>query len=88
MAKTEKVMEILIKETRYLVIKDSTARFNPYKIYIKYWGLCRSGYGCDWHRKKVTEFEDLESVLRTLTDACRTRDGWIGFTKDGVLLTH
>ena len=88
MAERAKVMEVMIKETRYMVIKDNTGKSSPYEIYIKYWGLCRSGHGYSWHQTKVTEYEDLESVLRTLTEACRTRDGWIGFTKDGVMLTH
>lgn len=81
MAKTSKVMEVTIKETRYLVIKDNTAVRNPYKVFRKW-------YDTGWHRSKVTEYEDLESVLRTLTTACQTRDGWIAFSKDGVLLTH
>lgn len=81
MKKTEKVMELTIKETTYVVTKDNTAKRNPYKIHILWWD-----YG--WHRKKVTEYENLESVLLTLTSACRTRDGWISFDKDGVTLTH
>ena len=88
MAEREKVMEVMIKETRYMVINDKTNKFNPYEIYIKYWGLCRSGHGYSWHQKKVIEYADLESVLRTLVEACRTRDGWIGFDKDGNMLTN
>lgn len=88
MAKTTKVMEVTIKNTTYLVIKDNTARFNPYKVYRKWYGTSRCGYGCTWHRAKVTEYADIESVFHLMTDVCRTPDGFIAFTKDGVAILH
>ena len=70
MAKTQKIMEITIVRTRYLVIKDNESKYNPYKVYRKWWDQGD-------HRQKVTEFADIESVLRLLTYACSQPDGHI-----------
>ena len=87
MAKTTKVMEVTIKNTTYVVIKDNTARYNPYKVYRKWYGTNRFG-GCSYHRTKVTEYANLESVFHFMEDACKTPDGFIAFTKDGVAILH
>lgn len=52
---TKKIMEMSDKHT-YVVIKDDSAKFNPYKVYNKW-------YDGGWHRKKLTEYGDLQSVL-------------------------
>lgn len=52
---TKKIMEMSDKHT-YVVIKDDSAKYNPYKVYDKW-------YNVGWHRKKLTEFADMQSVL-------------------------
>ena len=34
----------------------STAKHNPYKLYHKWWDM-------GWHRKKIVEYGDLDSIL-------------------------
>lgn len=87
MAKTMKVMEVTIKETTYVVIKDNTARHNPYKVYRKWYGETRSGYGCSYHRTKVVEYANLESVFYFMEYCCKTPSGLITFT-NGVAEMH
>lgn len=79
MAKTQKIMEITIVRTRYLVIKDNESKYNPYKVYRKSW------YDGSWHRKKVTEYADIESVLWFLQKACHMPDGILEFDRDGCI---
>lgn len=56
MAKTRKVMDIEFHKKYYVCIEDSSAAFNPYKLYEKW-------YDRGWHRKKITEYTDMDSVL-------------------------
>lgn len=67
MAKTSKVLEVMIHDTRYLVIKDNRTPSNPYKVSIKWWDG-------GWHRKQVTSYADLESVFHFLLRACQTEE--------------
>ena len=78
MAKTQKIMEITISRTRYLVIKDITSKYNPYKVYRKWWD-----HGD--HRQKVTEYADIESVLWFLQKACHMPDGLLAFDREGCI---
>lgn len=87
MSKTKKVMEVTIKDTTYVVIKDNTARYNPYKVYRKWYGETRSGYGMSSHRTKVTEYADLGSVFYFMVDACKAPSGLLIVT-DGVWEMH
>lgn len=80
MKNTMKIMEVMIKDYRYLVVKDNRSKSNPYKVYRKWWDG-------GWHRKKITEYADLESVFYTMQSACRTVDGWIDFDR-GIMLMH
>lgn len=54
--KTRKVMDIMLHGKRYICIKDLTAKCNPYKLYEAFWNG-------GWHRKKITEYEDMDSIL-------------------------
>lgn len=54
--KTHKVMDLMFYGKHYICIKDSTTTRNPYKLYEKY-------YDNGWHRKKITEYSDIDSVL-------------------------
>ena len=58
MAKTQTVMTVSpdYDGYYYVVIRDSTAKANPYKVY-------RRWYDCGWHRKKMVEYANFESVL-------------------------
>ena len=56
MAKTYQVMNISDHGKHFACIYDSSARCNPYKLYRKW-------YDQGWHRKKVVEYDDFESVL-------------------------
>lgn len=81
MKQTEKIMEVMIDQTRWLVIKDNRETSNPYKVYHKWWDG-------GWHRKKVTEYADLRSVFYTLMRASDTIDGWLDFDKYGREIRH
>lgn len=81
MSKTSKVMEVLIGQTRWMVIKDNSQTANPYKVYHKWWDG-------GWHRKKITEYADLTSVFYTLMRASDTVDGWVEYDKFGRQITH
>lgn len=54
--KTRKVMEMDYNDKWYVCIEDSTANTNPYKLYEKW-------YDGGWHRKKVIEFGNFDSIL-------------------------
>lgn len=54
--KTRKIMEMNDRNNHYICILDTTAKHNPYKIYRKW-------YDDGWHRKKVNEYGDFQSVL-------------------------
>ena len=54
--KTRKVVEMNDFGFRIVVIMDTTAKRNPYKIYQKW-------YDHGWHRKKLNEYADFQSVL-------------------------
>lgn len=54
--KTRKIMEMNDMNNHYICILDTTAKRNPYKIYRKW-------YDDGWHRKKVNEYGDFQSVL-------------------------
>ena len=55
MAKT-KIMDMRFNNKDYFCILDSTAHTNPYKLYEKW-------YDSGWHRKKVVEFGNFDSIL-------------------------
>jgi len=55
MAKTRKVMEMDFNNTIYVCVHNSTSR-NPYKLYEKW-------FDRGWHRRKITEYADFDSVL-------------------------
>lgn len=79
--KTEKILEVVIKDTRWLVIKENKYPANPYRMYEKWWDG-------GWHRKRVTEYADLKSVFRLLEFATTTVDGWLRFDDDGCLIVN
>lgn len=54
--KTQKVMDILLHGKFYVCILDMEAKRNPYKLYEKW-------YDMGWHRKKLAEYGDMDSVL-------------------------
>lgn len=56
MAKTWQTMDILVSGMRFICIFDTTKPHNPYRLYRKY-------YDKGWHRKKIAEYADAESVL-------------------------
>ena len=56
MKKTSKVLEVMIHDTRYLVIKDSRTPYDPYKLKTKWWDG-------GWHVKQFNSYSNLESVL-------------------------
>ena len=58
MAKTTKIMDIRFGGMWFVCILDTTAKFNPYKVYQK-WYEPEKG----WHRKKLNEYADPRSAL-------------------------
>ena len=56
MAKSWKTMDITISRMRFVCIYDTTKRYNPYRLYKHF-------YEDGWHRKKIAEYADAESVL-------------------------
>lgn len=61
MSKTYKVMDIDYKGIKIVCIYDSTAKYNPFKLYERW-------YGNGWHRKKIVEYTDFQSVLYHLIE--------------------
>ena len=60
MAKTTKIMDInmMTGNGRFICIYDSTAKHNPFKLYLKWYSPATG-----WHRKKLEEYADTRSVL-------------------------
>lgn len=56
MSKSWQVMTTCEKGRHFVCIYDSSAKRNPYKLYEKWYDL-------GWHRKKVVEYEDFQSIL-------------------------
>ena len=54
--KTMQVMNISDRGDHFVCIKHLEDRHNPYKLYRKWWDG-------GWHRAKVVEYGDFESVL-------------------------
>ena len=54
--KTRKVMELQFDGNWYICIQDYTAKFNQFKLYHKY-------YDCGYHKKKIAEYGNIDSVL-------------------------
>ena len=61
MSKTYQVMNVDCKGIKLICIYDTTAKWNPYKLYQK-------SYDNGWHRKKITEYTDFQSVLYHLVE--------------------
>ena len=62
MAKTYQVMNVSDNGHHYVCIYNSTTNRNPYKLYRKW-------YDRGWHRKKVVEYQDFQSILWHLLQA-------------------
>lgn len=62
MAKTYQIMNVSDHGHNYVCIYDSTANYNPYKLYRKW-------YDKGWHRKKVAEYCEFQSILWHLLQA-------------------
>lgn len=60
MAKTTKIMDINMMNGsgKFICIYDSAAKFNPFKLYLKWYSP-----GTGWHRKKLADYADTQSVL-------------------------
>lgn len=60
MAKTTKIMDINMMNGsgKFICIYDSAAKFNPYKVYQKWYEPAKG-----WHRKKLNEYADPRSAL-------------------------
>lgn len=61
MSKTTKIMDInmmAMNGLRYICIFDSMAQYNPFKLYQKWYDPMTG-----WHKKKIDEFADTQSVL-------------------------
>lgn len=58
MAKTRQIMTLApdYDGNHYVVIHDSSAKTNQYKLYRKW-------YNRGWHRKKVAEYGDFDSIM-------------------------
>ena len=56
MAKTWQVMTLESQGFRYICICDFTAKLNQYKLYKKW-------YDHGWHKQKIAEYADLQSIL-------------------------
>lgn len=54
--KTRKIMEMNNRNKHYICIMDYTAKYNPYKLYTKW-------YDDGWHKHKIAEYADFQSVL-------------------------
>lgn len=64
MPKTYQVMNISERGHHWVCIYDTAAENNPYKLYQKW-------YDMGWHRTKVIEYADFQSVLWYLLQADR-----------------
>jgi hypothetical protein len=49
-------MEMQFNGKWYVCIEDSTAKYNQYKLYHRW-------YDMGWHRKKIAEYANFDSVL-------------------------
>lgn len=56
MPKTYQVMNICEGGHHWVCIYDTAAKRNPYKLYQKW-------YDMGWHKRKVVEYADFQSVL-------------------------
>ena len=69
MAKTHKVMDLQMDGNTYICVKDSTAKHNPYKLYRKWWDG-------GWHKKKIVEYCDMDSILFHLLQMKYPKASW------------
>lgn len=67
--KTRKVMELQYNGAGYICILDMTTQRNPYKLYRKW-------YDMGWHRKKIVEYGDMDSVLFHLLQMKYPKVAW------------
>lgn len=69
MAKTKQIMTMDYNGKHYVCIQHSTDTTNPYKLYEKW-------YDKGWHRKKVEEYGDFDSILFHLMQLKYKRVFW------------
>lgn len=67
--KTRKVMELQYNGAWYICILDMTTQHNPYKLYRKWWDG-------GWHRRKIVEYGDMDSVLFHLLQMKYPKVAW------------
>ena len=67
--KTRKVMELQLDGNWYICVLDMTAQRNPYKLYRKWWDG-------GWHRHKIVEYGDMDSVLFHLLQMKYPKVAW------------
>lgn len=53
----KKIGELITKKVRFEVYYDDKARFNPYRVYQRYWSVSTH----TWHRKMLDKYADLYS---------------------------
>ena len=54
--KTMQVLNICDRGKHYVCIRRLDTNLNPYKLYIKW-------FDTGWHKKKIVEYQDFESIL-------------------------
>ena len=67
--KTRKVMELQYNGAWYICILDTTTQRKTYKLYRKWWDG-------GWHRKKIVEYGDMDSVLFHLLQMKYPKVAW------------
>lgn len=67
--KTRKVMELQFNGDWYICVLDMTGQRNPYNLYRKW-------YDMGWHRKKIVEYGDMDSVLFHLLQMKYPKVAW------------
>ena len=61
--KTIKVMDTILDDGTYIVcIRDNTLKFNPFRVFVKWWDQG------SWHRKQLVTYADMKSVVYFLKD--------------------
>ena len=65
---TRKVMDIILEDgTNIVCIKDDKQKYNPFRVYLKFYA------NGGWHRRKLTNYGDINSVVYFLTDIINGR---------------
>lgn len=67
--KTRKIMEMEFNGSTYVCIHDMETKRNPYKLYKKW-------YDRGWHRTKITEYTDFDSILFHLLQEKYPKVAW------------